>query len=53
MDPKDIVRDGYDKVSYTLTYQHWLFMCGYKVLWTRFIPEGDGGHTLVLAQRED
>lgn len=37
----------------TLTYRHWLFMCGYQVLWTRFIPEGDGGHTLVLAQRED
>jgi hypothetical protein len=31
------------------TYLAWLKETGFKVLWTRFIPEGTGGHTLVLA----
>ena len=33
------------------TYLHWLVEIGFVVEWTRFIPEGDGGHTLVLAGR--
>ncbi len=31
------------------TYVAWLEEIGFEVLWTRFIPEGTGGHTLVLA----
>ena len=31
------------------TYVAWLEQTGFEVLWTRFIPEGTGGHTLVLA----
>ncbi len=33
------------------TYLAWLEDSGFDVLWTRFIPEGDGGHTLLLAKR--
>ena len=33
------------------TYVAWLEKTGFQVLWTRFIPEGTGGHTLVLAER--
>jgi cyclopropane fatty-acyl-phospholipid synthase-like methyltransferase len=33
------------------TYVTWLEETGFEVLWTRFIPEGSGGHTLVLARR--
>ena len=33
------------------TYLAWLKDAGFDVLWTRFIPEGDSGHTLVLAKR--
>jgi SAM-dependent methyltransferase len=29
----------------------WLKEGGFEVLWTRFIPERDSGHTLLLAQR--
>ncbi len=32
------------------TYLTWLMQAGFNVLWTRFIPEGDSGHTLVLAK---
>jgi SAM-dependent methyltransferase len=32
------------------TYLAWLEETGFEVLWTRFIPEGTGGHTLVLAR---
>lgn len=32
-------------------YLAWLEQAGLRVLWTRFIPEGDGGHLLVLAQK--
>ncbi len=32
------------------TYESWLAGNGFHVRWTRFIEEGDGGHTLVLAQ---
>ena len=33
------------------TYLTWLRDDGFEVLWDRFIPEGDAGHTLVLARR--
>ena len=33
------------------TYLAWLKDAGFDVLWTRFIPEGDSGHTLLLAKR--
>jgi SAM-dependent methyltransferase len=33
------------------TYLRWLDEIGFAVQWARFIPEGDGGHTLVLARR--
>ncbi len=33
------------------TYLRWLAEIGFALEWTRFIPEGDGGHTLVLARR--
>ncbi len=32
------------------TYRVWLVACGCTILRDDFIPEGDGGHTLVLAQ---
>lgn len=35
----------------TETYLEWLAAAGFETLWTRFIPEGDGGHTLLLARR--
>jgi ubiquinone/menaquinone biosynthesis C-methylase UbiE len=34
----------------TGTYLDWLQVAGMAPLWHRFIPEGDGGHTLVLAR---
>ena len=33
------------------TYLAWLREAAFDVLWTRFIPEGDSGHTLLLAKR--
>jgi len=33
------------------TYLAWLAKAGFEVVWTRFIPEGDSGHTLLLAKR--
>lgn len=33
------------------TNVRWLREAGLHVHWTRFVPEGDSGHTLVLAQR--
>jgi len=33
------------------TYASWLSENGFTCLWTRFVPEGDGGHTLILAQK--
>jgi SAM-dependent methyltransferase len=33
------------------TYLSWLKEGGFDVLWTRFIPEGTSGHTLLLAKR--
>jgi len=32
------------------TYQQWLQESGFSVLWSRFVPEGNSGHTLILAQ---
>ncbi|MBO0838693.1 MAG: methyltransferase domain-containing protein [Actinobacteria bacterium] len=34
----------------TPTYQEWLGAAGFDVLSTRFVPEGESGHTLVLAE---
>jgi len=34
------------------TYQAWLTDLGFHIVWTRFIPEGDSGHSLILARRE-
>jgi SAM-dependent methyltransferase len=33
------------------SYQHWLEEQGFHITWTRFVPEGQSGHTLVLAQK--
>lgn len=33
------------------TYLRWFEDSGLSVLWDRFVPEGTGGHTLLLAQR--
>lgn len=33
------------------TCLEWLTAVSFEVLWTRFIPEGTGGHTLLLAKR--
>ena len=35
----------------TPTYQQWLADQGFVICWTRFVPEGNGGHSLFLAQR--
>jgi len=32
------------------TYHAWLAACGFEILRTEFIPEGEGGHTLILAR---
>lgn len=32
------------------TYQAWLAAGGFEICRTEFIPEGDGGHTLILAR---
>ena len=34
----------------TATYRRWLDEAGFVRCWDRFIPEGDSGHTLVLAR---
>jgi SAM-dependent methyltransferase len=33
------------------TNLRWIEEAGLHVHWTRFVPEGDGGHTLVFAQK--
>jgi SAM-dependent methyltransferase len=33
----------------TETYMRWLQEAEFTVMWHRFIPEGNGGHTLLLA----
>jgi hypothetical protein len=35
----------------TATYQEWLEEQGFVICWSHFVPEGDGGHSLFLAQR--
>ena len=34
----------------TASYLQWLAEAGIRPLWHRFVPEADGGHTLVLAR---
>ena len=36
--------------AHRATYLVWLEETGFEVVWTRFIPEGTGGHTLVFAR---
>jgi SAM-dependent methyltransferase len=33
------------------TYRQWLTDLNFAIIWSRFIPEGDGGHTLFLARK--
>ncbi len=33
------------------TYERWCTEAGLTTRWMRFVPEGQGGHTLLLAQR--
>lgn len=33
------------------TYRQWCEDQGFRVCWARFVPEGEGGHTLILAQK--
>lgn len=35
----------------TATYQQWLGDHGFTIRWTRFVAEGQGGHSLVFAQK--
>jgi cyclopropane fatty-acyl-phospholipid synthase-like methyltransferase len=35
------------------TYESWLTESGFKLRWSKFIPEGDGGHQLILAQKPE
>ncbi len=35
------------------TYQQWLTDLGFEIIWVRFIPEGDGGHSLFLARKDN
>lgn len=32
-------------------YRAWFEQAGFEILWTRFIPEGSGGHTLMMARK--
>jgi hypothetical protein len=34
------------------TYLSWFTEAGLIPQWNRFVPEGESGHTLVLAQRQ-
>lgn len=42
--------DMYWSHADSATYLQWLRQAGFQILWARFIPEGDGGHALILAQ---
>jgi SAM-dependent methyltransferase len=33
------------------TYERWCMSQGFRLCWMRFIPEGNSGHTLLLAQK--
>jgi len=35
------------------TYVQWISETGLRILWARFIPEGESGHTLVLARKSN
>lgn len=35
----------------TATYAGWLVARGLEIRWSRFVPEDEGGHTLVLARK--
>ncbi len=35
----------------TGTYLRWLAADGFAVQWSRFVPEGTGGHRLVMARK--
>ena len=35
------------------TYVKWISETGLRILWTRFIPEGDSGHTLIFARKSN
>jgi hypothetical protein len=50
MNPKDIVRAGYDKISHAYRSDS-LDQKDPSFCWMRFVPEGNGGHTLLLAQK--
>lgn len=32
------------------TYLAWMTEAGFAIEWDRFVPEGDGGHTLIMAR---
>jgi SAM-dependent methyltransferase len=34
----------------TATYLRWMESAGFDIGWRRFVPEGDGGHVLLLAR---
>jgi SAM-dependent methyltransferase len=33
------------------TYESWLIVTGFKVRWSKFIPEGNGGHQIILTEK--
>ena len=33
------------------TYQEWIEECGFEMMWSKFVPEGEGGHVLVMARK--
>ena len=33
------------------TYREWLNTLGFEIVWETFLPEGDGGHTVILAEK--
>lgn len=36
-----------------VTYRGWLHQAGFRVIHEQFVPEGDGGHSLFLARKQD
>jgi hypothetical protein len=65
LDPKDVVRRGYDALDHWLggdapmwwshadaaTYRAWIEQAGLPVVAQELVPEGDGGHALFWARR--
>lgn len=35
------------------TYIQWLEETGFRIVWERFVPEGNGGHSLMLARKNE